>query len=66
MQGLLVGYSESRARKDRYNRDKDVRRLEKDYKSRMITGENINKIGYNKFPKLLNSVETVISRIFFF
>ena len=27
---LIVGYSESRAKKDRYNRDKGVRRLEKD------------------------------------
>ena len=38
---LIVGYSESRAKKDRYNRDKGVRRLEKDYKGGKIAKENL-------------------------
>ena len=59
---LIVGYSESRAKKDRYNRDKGVRRLEKEYKNGTITKENINKRGYNKFLQLSNNVEVVINR----
>ncbi len=59
---LIVGYSESRARKDHYNRNKGVRRLEKDYKSGMLTKENINKRGYNKFLELSNNVEVLINR----
>ncbi len=41
--------SDERARKDRYNRDKGVKRLKTAYKSGTITKENINKRGYNKF-----------------
>ena len=46
---LLVGYSEKRAEKDRHNRDKGVRRLEKMYRAGRLTKENINRRGYNKF-----------------
>lgn len=46
---LLVGYSQDRARKDAYNREKGVSRLEKAYKRGSLTKENINKRGYNKF-----------------
>jgi predicted GIY-YIG superfamily endonuclease len=34
---LIVGYSEKRAKKDAYNRDKGIKRLEKEYKSSLIT-----------------------------
>lgn len=40
---MIVGYSDKRAKKDRYNREKGVKRLEKAYKSGNITKENINK-----------------------
>lgn len=46
---LLVGYTDNRARKDAYNREKGVRRLEKAYRRGTLTKENINKRGYNKF-----------------
>jgi hypothetical protein len=46
---LIVGYSQSRAKKDRYNREKGVQRLKKAYKSGSINKENSNKRGYNKF-----------------
>jgi transposase len=58
---LIVGYSENRAKKDQYNRDKGVRRLEKAYKSGKITKENINKRGYNKFLNISDNVEVSIS-----
>ena len=46
---LLIGYSEKRADKDRHNREKGVRRLEKMYRAGHLTKENINRRGYNKF-----------------
>ncbi len=39
---LLVGYSDKRALKDAYNRDKGIRRLEKAYKAGCLSKENIN------------------------
>ncbi len=59
---LVVGYSEQRAKKDRYNRDKGVKRLEKAYKSGKITKENINRRGYNKFLEISDNVKVVIDR----
>lgn len=57
---LIVGYSDVRAKKDRYNREKGVRRLEKAYKRGYLTKENINKRGYNKFLKIDNGIEVNI------
>lgn len=46
---LLVGYTDDRARKDAYNRDKGIRRLEKAYRSGRLSKDNFNRRGYNKF-----------------
>ena len=46
---LLIEYSEKRAKKDAYNRQKGIQRLEKSYRSGKLTKENVNKRGYNKF-----------------
>ena len=59
---LIVGYSDSRAKKDRYNREKGVKRLEKAYRSGNITKENINKRGYNKFLEISDNVKVAISK----
>lgn len=59
---LIVGYSDKRASKDRYNRDKGVKRLEKAYKSGNITKENINKRGYNKFLEISDNVKVSINQ----
>jgi transposase len=59
---LIVGYSANRAKKDRYNRDKGVKRLEKAYRSGNITKENINKRGYNKFLDISDHVKVDINR----
>lgn len=53
---LILGYSEQRAKKDAYNREKGVRRLEKEYKSGSITKDKINKRGYNKFLEISDNV----------
>ena len=57
---LIVGYSDKRAKKDRYNREKGVRRLRIAFKSGTISKENINKRGYNKFLELSDSVKVEI------
>lgn len=58
---LLVGYTEERARKDAYNRDKGIRRLEKAYKRGTLTKDNINKRGYNKFLRMEGDVSVSIN-----
>jgi hypothetical protein len=58
---LIVSYSENRAKKDKYNREKDVKRLQKAYKSGNITKENINKRGYNKFLEISGNVSVGIN-----
>ena len=59
---LIVGYSITRAKKDAYNREKGIRRLEKAYSKGAITKENINKRGYNKFLDIDNNVRVAINR----
>jgi len=59
---LIVGYSENRAKKDKYNRTKGVKRLQAAYKSGTITKENINKRGYNKFLDITDDVQVVINQ----
>ena len=57
---LLVGYTADRARKDAYNREKGLRRLEKAYRRGTLTKENINKRGYNKFLTMEGDVKVTI------
>lgn len=46
---LVISYSDERARKDAYNREKGLRRLEKQIKRGRLTKASINNRGYNKF-----------------
>jgi len=59
---LIVGYSINRAKKDKYNREKGIKRLEKAYRSGNITKENINKRGYNKFLDISDNVKVSINK----
>lgn len=59
---LIVGYSSNRAKKDRHNREKGIKRLEKAYRSGNITKENINKRGYNKFLDISDNVKVSINK----
>jgi transposase len=59
---LIVGYSEKRAKKDKYNREKGVNRLKKAYKSGTITKENVNRRGYNKFLEISDNVKVTINQ----
>ena len=58
---LIVGYSQSRAKKDAYNREKGVKRLTKAYRQGTITKEHINKRGYNKFLDISEDVKVSIN-----
>ena len=58
---LLVGYTDDRAKKDAYNREKGIRRLEKSYKHGALTKGNINKRGYNKFLSMDGEVKVTIN-----
>lgn len=49
---LIITYSDDRAKKDRYNREKGIRKLEKKIKSGRLNKSGINNRGYNKFLKL--------------
>ena len=59
---LIVGYTDKRAKNDKYNREKGIRRLQKEYKSGNITKENINKRGYNKFLEISDNVQVKINQ----
>ena len=58
---LVVSYSEKRAKKDAYNRDRGIARLRKAYKTGRITKSQVNKHGYNKFLEISKDIEVVIS-----
>jgi transposase len=58
---LIVGYSQKRANKDAYNREKGIKRLEKTYQSGSITKDKINKRGYNKFLEISDDVTVQIN-----
>ena len=59
---LIVGYTQKRAKKDKYNREKGIKRLKTAYKSGTITKENINKRDYNKFLELSDDVKVEINQ----
>jgi transposase len=59
---LIISYSDDRAKKDRYNRDKGLRKLEKQVKTGRLTKANINNRGYNKFLKLEGEIKVAIDR----
>jgi hypothetical protein len=59
---LIVGYSNDRARKDRYNREKGVRRLEKEFEAGTLTKAKVTKRGYNKFLEISKDVKVSINR----
>ena len=58
---LIVSYSEKRAKRDAYNRDRGIDRLRKAYKSGRLTKQQVNKRGYNKFLEISKDVEVTIS-----
>lgn len=57
---LVVTYSTKRARKDKYNREKGIKKLRKQIQSNKLTKQHINNRGYNKFLTISGKIEVII------
>jgi transposase len=57
---LVVTYSAKRARKDKYNREKGLKKLRKQIQSNKLTKQHINNRGYNKFLTISGKIEVII------
>lgn len=53
---LVVSYSDKRAAKDSMNRERGLKRLEKQLGKGRLTKSNINNKGYNKYLKLTGDI----------
>ena len=53
---LIVSYTDNRAKKDAYNRQRGLNRLEKKIKTDKLTKSSINNRGYNKYLKMEGEV----------
>lgn len=59
---LIISYSQQRAKKDRHNRQRGLKRLEKQLKSGRLTKSSINNRGYNKYLKMDGEVTLTIDK----
>lgn len=59
---LIITYSEQRAKKDKYNREKGLKRLEKSLRTGKLTKSSINNRGYNKFLEMDGEVQIKINQ----
>lgn len=59
---LILSYSDARAKKDAYNRERGVERLRNAYKSGKLTKQQVNKRGYNKFLEISKDVQVAINQ----
>jgi len=59
---LIINYSEKRAKKDLFNRERGLKRLEKQITSGKLNKSNINKRGYNKYLKIEGQMQVAIDR----
>ena len=57
---LIISYSDQRAKKDQYNRQRGLTKLRKQVASGRMTKEQLNNRGYNKFLKLKGDVTVEI------
>jgi len=57
---LFISYSQKRAKKDAFNREKGLKRLEKNLKAGRLTKSNINNRGYNKYLRLEGTINIQI------
>lgn len=59
---LIITYSDNRAKKDKYNREKGLKRLEKNLKTGKLTKNSINNRGYNKFLEMDGDIQVKINQ----
>ena len=57
---LIVSYTEKRAKKDKFNRERGLKRLEKNLQRGRLTKSHINNRGYNKYLKLSGDIKIEI------
>lgn len=60
---IIVSYADNRAKKDKHNRDKGIKKLGNQIASGKLTKTAINSRGYNKFLALHGDVEVVIDKL---
>ena len=58
---LIVTYSDKRAKKDAYNRERGLKRLRQRLKTNKLTKKNINNRGYNKFLAIEGNLRVTIN-----
>jgi transposase len=59
---LIISYSDKRASKDKYNRERGLKRLEKQLKYGKLTKSHINNRGYNKYLKMDGDIKISIDK----
>lgn len=59
---LIITYSDSRSKKDKQNRERGLKKLEKQIKTGKLTKASINNRGYNKYLKLEGEIKVVIDK----
>ena len=59
---LIITYSDTRAKKDKYNREKGLKRLEKNLKTGKLNKSSINNRGYNKFLEMDGDIYVKINQ----
>ncbi len=60
---LHIGYPDKLAKKDRFKRDRGIKKLEKPLSSGKLTKANIHNRGYNKFLKLQGEILISIDKV---
>ena len=56
-----MSYSDARARKNAWNRDRGVGRLRRAYAKGTLTKDNVNRRGYNKFLDISKDITVSIN-----
>ncbi len=59
---LIISHSNKRARKDKYNRERGLKRIEKQLNKGKLTKTNINNRGYNKYLKMEGDIKISIAK----
>ncbi|OQA03199.1 MAG: hypothetical protein BWY69_00601 [Planctomycetes bacterium ADurb.Bin401] len=59
---LIVSYSDKRAQKDAYNRQRGLKKLQQKVRSGKLTKEHLNNRGYNKFLQMEGEVKIAIDQ----
>jgi len=59
---IHIGFSDKRARKDKFNRERGIKKLEKSILTGKLTKSNINNRGYNKYLKMDGQIAVSIDK----